>query len=222
MNCCSTSSGGISRHFSRKSEAYARGVRKGKLEPIQKLLIAGAERIGVQNRRLLDVGCGAGALHLELLRRGATSAVGVDLSPDMISQAAGIAEARGLIDRVSYRVGDAVVLRDELGPADITMMDKVVCCYGDLPALIAVATECSGEGLVLSYPRNNWLVRTSFRLEQSWARFRNDDFVPFWHDWEWMKREIELCGFRLLGETNTLMWTAAVFKRNSATGRSSS
>lgn len=213
MNCCSTSSSGISKHFSRKSEAYARGARKGRLEPIQRLLIAGAERIGIQDRRLLDVGCGAGALHLELLRRGATSAVGVDLSPDMVAQAAGIAKARGLGDRVKYHAGDAVVLRDELGPADITMMDKVVCCYGDLPALIAVATEHSDEGLVLSYPRNNWLVRASFRLEQIWARIRNDDFVPFWHDWEWMKREIELRGFRLLHEANTFAWTAAVFRR---------
>jgi SAM-dependent methyltransferase len=55
----------------------------------------------VAGRRVLDAGCGAGALAAELVARGAT-VEGVDVSPRMVA----LARARGLGPRARFAVGD--------------------------------------------------------------------------------------------------------------------
>src|SRR5438046_10734368 len=54
----------------------------------------------VRDRSVLDLGCGAGGLSLELLKEGAANAVGFELSPEVIGSARELATADGFGGRV--------------------------------------------------------------------------------------------------------------------------
>jgi len=65
---------------------------------------------------ILDVACGAGALHLALVAQGAASAVRVDMSEEMLGHARKSAESKGYRERTKYITGD-VVTSEEISSA---------------------------------------------------------------------------------------------------------
>ena len=74
--------------------------------------------------RVLDVGCGSGAVTREIARRVGSRgvAVGVDPSPALLAVARELAEEAGLSDRVEFREGDALRM-----PFPDRCFDVVVC-----------------------------------------------------------------------------------------------
>lgn len=74
-------------------------------------LVARVARPGV--RRVLDVGCGAGATALALAHAAPIAVLGVDLNPDFIAQARARSEGRPLQGAVAWRLGDLTALADE-------------------------------------------------------------------------------------------------------------
>ena len=64
----------------------------------------------VAGGRGLDVCCGTGDFALELARQGASVAVGVDFSREMLSLAARKAQAAGMTGRVQWQLADALEL----------------------------------------------------------------------------------------------------------------
>lgn len=89
-------------------ERYDRGMRLltlGRLERVHRDIAARVEA----GDRVLDLGCGTGALAVLLARKGAEVS-GIDISPPMLSQAARRVREEGLEDRVALR---------ELGAVDL-------------------------------------------------------------------------------------------------------
>src|SRR5262245_60641896 len=74
--------------------------------------------------RVLDVGCGSGAITREIARRVGTNglAVGLDQSPTLLAVARELAEEAGVGDRTEFREGDALGL-----PFADRSFDAVVC-----------------------------------------------------------------------------------------------
>ncbi|MBA2255010.1 MAG: methyltransferase domain-containing protein, partial [Chloroflexi bacterium] len=91
---------------------------------------------GVDGLTVLDIGGGVGAVHHELLRAGAAAAVDVDASRAYISVARSEAKRQGHGARVRYVAADFVAVADELEPADLVALDRVICCYSDMAALV--------------------------------------------------------------------------------------
>jgi SAM-dependent methyltransferase len=81
-------------------------------------------RLGHHNGRLLDIGSGVGALTFELLERGLTEAVGVDLSSAYVAAAAAEAARRGRTDSVRFVHGDFVGIAGQFLAADIVTLDR--------------------------------------------------------------------------------------------------
>ncbi len=127
---------------------------------------------GVEGARLVEIGAGVGAVHTALLEAGAVSAVDVDAAPEYIAAARGEAERRGLSSRVEYRHGDVVELASTLGPADIVLMDSVLCCYPHLPALLNAAVMPRPRLVGLTYPRDTWWMIAWMRMFNLWHRLR--------------------------------------------------
>ncbi|HEY4612739.1 MAG TPA: class I SAM-dependent methyltransferase, partial [Bacteroidota bacterium] len=199
--------------FSRWSKQYAKQFRKKGLAKEQKLLLEGIHREPLAEKRLLDIGCGVGSLHLTLLKEGAGHAIGVDLAEGMLEKAKGFAADMGVAEKASYVVGDFVQVSASVPDADITMLDKVVCCYENLDLLLVQSTGKTQRVYALTHPRNNFIVKLFFKTHILFTKLVRMKFRPYWHDWVAMRSRIAGLGFELVHESATFSWQVLVFKR---------
>ena len=131
---------------------------------------------GVEGLTVLDIGAGIGAVHHALLDAGASSAMDVDASGPYIAAARAEAARRGLEARVSYRRGDAVALADEIPEADLVALDRVVCCYPRMEALVGVAADRTRRRLGMVLPRDDAWIRAGVGLSNAWSALVRDPF----------------------------------------------
>ena len=204
---------GTNRFFSRWSKSYARRFRKGKLENVQKYLLEGVRKEPIQSSEILDIGCGIGSLHLTLLKEGAAKATGVDIAEGMISQAQKFSERLGLNEKTEYVLGDFVELAEQVRSADITLLDKVVCCYEHVDKLVKESAEKTRRVYALSHPRQSFPVKFVFQTHIFLSKLFRAKFHPFWHDWQDVRELITAQGFKLIYENSTIVWQVAVYRR---------
>jgi 2-polyprenyl-3-methyl-5-hydroxy-6-metoxy-1,4-benzoquinol methylase len=207
-SCCGTSS-----FFSRCSSIYAKRFRRGGLEPVQKYLLEGIRLQTVQGSTVLDIGCGVGSLHLTLLKEGAKHSVGVDMSEGMLREAKRFAGEFGLTEKSDYIAGDFTQLSPSIPESDVTILDKVVCCYEDVERLVRTSTAKTGQTYAFSHPRENLLMKMLFRGHMTLATLFHWRFHPFWHDWAKVRSLVRSNGFELLYENSTISWQVLVYKR---------
>ncbi len=167
---------------------------------------------GLAGSTVLELGCGIGALTLELARRGATSAVGVDLSPRMIQVARAMANEAGVSGSVSFQVGDAAV--KELGRADVVVLDAVLCCYPDLAALVENSASAAVRYYAFAVPDDDRLTTKLLRPQLPMQRLlaRRSGFRFFIHPTRRIRQMLEAKGFRQLSRSHTgWMWSVFLF-----------
>lgn len=216
MTCCcevNPSTRGTNVFFSRFSKKYAKKFRKKGLEKVQRYLLEGVKREPLPGKSVLDIGCGVGPLHLTLLKEGAAHSVGIDISEGMIDQAKKFSSELGMQDKTQYIHGDFVQLTDSVGESDITLLDKVVCCYEDLDSLVQTSTAKTKTIYALSHPKENLIMKALFKMQINLGKLFRWKFRPFWHDWQKMRSQIAAQGFNLVYENSTMAWQVLVYKR---------
>ncbi len=109
--------------------------------------------------------------------------------------------------------GDFVRLSSSIPESDITVPDKVVCCYENLDELILKSAGKTKATFALTHPKENILTKGLFKGHEAIAKIFRWDFHPFWHDWATMKSRIHSLRFTLRYEHSTLTWHALVFQR---------
>jgi len=214
MACCCPHSRSAGRFFSRFARHYRRRFRKKGFEPSQRHLLEGIERAGFRDATLLEIGSGVGALHQHLLQRGAASAVGVDLAPAMIEEAEALAREDGLADRTRYRVGDFVEEAGTFEPADLVILDKVICCYPDARRLVEASVARARRAYAFSIPRYRWYTRLGVGMVALALRLVRSDFRPYVHDPEQIDAWLRAAGFSRCYENHTIAWLARVYVRD--------
>lgn len=143
--------GQIEAYFDRTaSEAWARLTSDGPVSRIRATVRAGREKMranllaylpdDLEGRRILDAGCGTGALASELAQRGA-AVLGIDLSPTLIALAKERVDAT-LASRIDFRVGD--MLDPELGEFDhVVAMDSLI--HYPAPDMMDILARLTGR-----------------------------------------------------------------------------
>jgi magnesium-protoporphyrin O-methyltransferase len=214
MTCCGGQEcEGANKFFSKFSKKYARRFRKKGLEKVQAHLLKGITKIPIPGAEILDIGCGVGALHITLLRNGAAHATGVDAASGMIRQAGTFAREHGVFEKINYVLGDFVQVGGGLPQADITILDKVVCCYENAGDLVNKSLEKTRRVYAVSMPRENAFVRYGFLVEIFFAKLLKAAFYPYWHNWNDLRTLIASRGFKPVYEARTVLWSIAVFER---------
>ena len=209
-NCC----------FDEWASANARRARSREtVAGVTKPLLDALERTGLDGRTVLDLGCGVGDLMLALLARGARTGTGLDLGTGGIQQARDLATSRGLADRATFVVGDGAVA--PLAAADVVVLNRVVCCYPDVDALIANATGAAQRVFAFTAPVDRGIIgafnRFSTWCSNRWyalrrAKYRG--FRVFVHDLDAVERKVRAAGFeRTDDERVRVVWRLEVFAR---------
>lgn len=168
---------------------------------------------GVEGQTLLDIGAGIGAIQLELLAAGLAHAESVDATEAYVETARGEAERRGFGDRVTGRVGDFVAVADDVASADIVTLDKVVCCYGDMPALLGRAAERARRAVGLVYPRETWWNRLASKFFAAWGWVTRDPTRWHIHPVADIDAVLGRAGFERHEIKRELIWHVAVYRR---------
>ena len=197
----------------------SRARRRGVGAPITGRMLEALDRQGLDSRTMLDVGCGTGDLALGSLARGAEHATGIDLAGGAIAQARSLAAERGLTDRTSFTAGDGAVA--PLAPHDVVALNRVLCCYPSVEALLANTLGATRAVYAYTAPVHNGLVgrfnRISVAISNRWFRFREKKFRgfrAFVHDLHAVDRTIAAAGFRRVHDSRVrAVWQLVVFTR---------
>jgi SAM-dependent methyltransferase len=142
---------GISCCFDRESQHMLEDFRQNGLSDTATTILSALKARGIAGTTSLELGCGVGGLTLRLLREGVTSARGIDLSPKVVDAARSLAAEEGFSGSVTFEVGDGATT--PLGKADLVMLDAVICCYPDFPALIGNSSAAARLYYALSSGR---------------------------------------------------------------------
>ena len=209
MNCCS----GTDNFFSFFAKFYARRLEKKGFEKSQKHLFNDLQRIGFANQSVLDIGCGTGYFHHQMIQSGAANATGVDISKTMIEYAESLAGKKGLEEKTKYTIGDFVETHDQFGQHDVLVLDKVICCYPDSGKLIKLSASKCRNSYALSYPRDSWIPRLSFGVIRFFLTLMRSGFKPQVYPVLWVREQIEQAGFQRQSHWQDYFWISEVYQR---------
>ncbi len=213
MPCCCPHSRSAGKFFSLFAKSYRRRFNKKGFEASQQQLVNGLSKIKYNNKSLLEIGCGVGYLHQNLLERGAKSAIGIELADKMLSEAKDWARQRGLTEKTSYIEGDFIELVETIPTVEIVIMDKVVCCYPDADALIHRSLEKCRDSIALTYPRNVWYTRLGTEIAAIIMKLLGSSFRPYVHDPMQIELWIIEQGFNKIIQEQTTLWLTQVYQK---------
>ena len=162
---------------------------------------------------MLEVGGGIGAIEIELLKAGVTRATNIELTPTYEEAAGELLREADLVGRVDRRIGDFVEAGAEVAAADLVILNRVICCYPDMPRLAAAAAEHAHSTLVLSYPNSRWWTRFGLGLVNLGFRVFRVQFQVFLHPPDRILAEAEKGGLRPRLNDRGLVWHVTAFER---------
>lgn len=200
----------------------AKRYRRRGLDRPAREMVAFLERDGLDGLTVLEIGGGVGEIALELLKRGARSTVNLELSPAYEDEAEQLAREAGLQGRAVRRLHDIAADPDGAEPADIVVLNRVVCCYPDYPRLLAAAAQRAQRMLVFSHPPRSAMSRAVVATNNLIFRLRGSGFRTFAHPPAAMVAVLESHGLTRTFAHDGLVWHVVGLERRQrgrATGR---
>ena len=211
-DCCSPK--GYRWVFSERSaRAEARKYRRRGLDGTSRRIVDFLKARGVDGQTVLEVGGGIGAIQIELLKAGAARAVSVELTPTYEDVAAGLLNEAGLTDRVERRVMDFAQASSQVDGADVVIMNRVICCYPDMPRLAGAAADHARQMLVMSYPTGAWWMRVALGLGNFVLWLLRREFHVFVHPPKEIIATARRRGLEPVLDQQGALWTVAAMRR---------
>jgi hypothetical protein len=212
MDCCRSQ--GIEERFNQRmvSRNLKTYQRKGPARNTR-ILLDTLRAAGVEGMTLLDIGGGIGAIPLDLLSAGASRATEVEASTAFLAAASDEGARRGYSDRVTYLHGNFVDLAPTIMPAAIVTLDRVICCYHDMPGLVGASAAKAHRLYGLIYPRDTWFARVSASVLNTFFRLQRNPFRFFVHRTSAVEALLRDAGLERHFQRNAGFWQVAVYAR---------
>ena len=212
---CRCSDVGLAEVFGdRYARRDARNYRKTGLPArARELLRLIEERIPIRNHSTLEGGAGSGSLTVELARRGAQNALALDAIPHVTRFGPDLAQEFGVAERAHFATADFANLPPDTPPADIVILDRVVCCYPDWHALLTNAAARARRIVALTYPHENAFSRISVGTVNALQRIVGRRFRAQLHSVPAMHAHLQQSGFAGVALSRYWIWEIAVFQR---------
>jgi 2-polyprenyl-3-methyl-5-hydroxy-6-metoxy-1,4-benzoquinol methylase len=210
--CCTPK--GYRQIFSEKNaRAEAMRYRRKGLDRTSKRIFDFIKDRGIEGKTILEVGGGVGAVEIELLKAGVTRTVNVELTPTYETAAGELLVESGLGDRVERLVMDFAEAGVEVQPADVVVMNRVICCYPDMPKLAGAAADRAKGMLVMSFPNRRWWTRLGLTLANFGFRVIRLQFRVFLHPPALILAAVEQRGFKIRFNQPGLLWQVVALER---------
>jgi len=216
MSACCSPKGCRSVFSEKRASAEARRYRRHGLDPTSRRIAEFLKRHGIGGRTLLEVGGGIGAIQIELLKAGITRAVNIELIPTYEEAARALLREAGLEARVERRVMDFAEATGEVEAADIVIMNRVICCYPDMPKLAGAAADHTREVLVMSFPKERWWTRAVISMADFVLRVARQQFQVFLHPPDEIIATAERHGLKTVYNQTAFFWEVASLRRTTA------
>lgn len=178
-------------------------------------MVAQSRGEGVVGARVLEIGGGIGALQAELLSAGAATGQIVELVRSYEPYAVELAREKGVEERTTFVVADLLGDPGAVEPADIVVLNRVVCCSPDGVELASVAAALTRRRLLVSYPRDLAWIRLGIATVNLVQRLRRRSFRAFVHAPAALRAAAEAQGLRIAETGRTTMWEYAELRRAS-------
>jgi 2-polyprenyl-3-methyl-5-hydroxy-6-metoxy-1,4-benzoquinol methylase len=178
-----------------------------------KILINALKSFGINGHTLLDVGGGFGGLAIELLKVGVISATNVEASSAYLDGAKTEATRHGFIDQISLIQDDFVSVANQIKPAEIVTLDKVICCYDDMISLVKASVEKAKKLYGVIYPRDTWWVKLVIGIENFIRKAQGNGFRVFVHPTQEVDRIVRENGLKRVFYRELIDWQIVVYAR---------
>jgi magnesium-protoporphyrin O-methyltransferase len=193
----------------------ARRYRRRGLDKTARLMVDFLCDRGIGDATVLEIGGGVGEIEIELLRAGAATATNLELSTAYDENACRLAAEAGVSDRIERRVQNIADDPTPVTPADVVILHRVVCCYGDYVRLLSAAADHAHRALVFSYPPRNLVFRGFYVCFNLVMRLIGTDFRGYAHPPAAMMAVLEERGLRRKYEHRGVIWRIAGHERDS-------
>ena len=213
MSDCCTPKGYRTIFSERSAGKEAKRYRRKGLDGTSKRIFDLVKKRGVEGKTLLEVGGGVGAIEIELLKSGMAKAVNVELTPTYEAAASALIGEAGLSGRVERKVMDFTEAGEEVGNADVVVMNRVICCYPDMPKLAGAAAERTKEMLVISFPNDRWWSQLGLSFGNFLFGLFRIQFRVFLHSPAQILAAVEQHGFRPRFNERGFLWQVAALER---------
>jgi 2-polyprenyl-3-methyl-5-hydroxy-6-metoxy-1,4-benzoquinol methylase len=170
MSCCQCQ--GIESSFDQKYVAKKlKEYRKKGPKDTTWQLIEALQAEGVAGMTLLDIGGGVGDIQHEMIRAGVSQVINCDAASAYQNACRQEAERLGHAERIRYLQGNFVDQARELPPTDMVTLDRVICCYDDMPSLVNLSAQKAKRLYGIVYPRDTWWIRAAIWLANIYSRW---------------------------------------------------
>ncbi|WP_203581330.1 SAM-dependent methyltransferase [Microbacterium hibisci] len=195
--CAPRTPDGYDREFdARFARRLARRYRRSGLTPSARLILDFADSVGLEGAAVLEIGGGIGDIQLEALRRGASRTTNLELSSAYEPEAARLLDEAGMRDRAKRMLGvDLAGTPEAVGPADIVVLHRVVCCYPDYDRLLSAAAGRSRRAVVFSHPTYSLWARSMARALNAFYGLIGNPYRAFAHPPDAMVSVLRRRGF---------------------------
>ena len=192
--------------------SLARYRAKG-LDGLDRQIVASASRDGVDGAHVMEIGGGIGVVQAELLAAGAARGQIVEMVSSWEPYAVELAREKGVEERTTFRIADVIDEPDAVEPADVVVLNRVVCCSPDGVELTRSAARLAQRTLVLSFPRAVFWFRAGTRLMNAAYWVRRSTYRVFLHPRASLLAAARSEGLDVADEGRTFAWEYVAFRR---------
>jgi magnesium-protoporphyrin O-methyltransferase len=123
------------------------------------------------------------------------------------------AQRLGHSEQVKFIHADFTDVADELPQVDVVTLDRVVCCYPNMRALLKAASSKSRKAIAMTYPRDVWWTRAAVKVANFFQGLRKDPFRVFVHPVSEMEALLKAEGLKRVSTRRLFVWEMSLYKR---------
>jgi magnesium-protoporphyrin O-methyltransferase len=214
MDCCQCQ--GIEIKFDQEYVAKKlKKYRENGPKKTTRQLIKALQAEDIHGMTLLDIGSGIGDVQHELLKTGVSESMNNEASMAYVEACKAEAERQGYSERVHHYHGDFVDIVDDIPPTDIVTLDRVICCYHDMPGLVNLSAKKAKKFYGVVYPREKWWVKLGILIYYNLRHWlQRNPFRIYVHPNEAIRAAIRSNGLERSFYREMGQWLVEVYTRS--------